>query len=179
MYTWENLSEANKGIKTTDIKGKDYAEVPQRIKAFRKLEPNGSIITEMVSNVDGVCIFKATISDSDGKILATGTAYEKEGSTFINKTSYIENAETSAVGRALGMCGFGIDTSVASYEEVMNAKANQNTKPKADEREVIIERIKAMLQLKEINPQDFYAEHNLTTKSSLEELQSAMRVLMG
>ena len=77
------------------------------------------------------------------------------------------------------MCGFGIDTSVASYEEVMNAKANQNTKPKADEREVIIERIKAMLQLKEINPQDFYAEHNLTTKSSLEELQSAMRVLMG
>ena len=54
MYTWENLSEANKGIKTTDIKGKDYAEVPQRIKAFRKLEPNGSIITEMVSNVDGV-----------------------------------------------------------------------------------------------------------------------------
>ena len=54
------------------------------------------------------------------------TAYEKENSTFINKTSYIENCETSALGRALGIAGFGIDTSVASAEEVQNAINNQN-----------------------------------------------------
>ena len=64
------------------------------------------------------------------KLLATGTAYEKENSTFINKTSYIENCETSAVGRALGMCGFGIDTSVASAEEVQNEIANQKKEEK-------------------------------------------------
>ena len=58
-------------------------------------------------------------------LLGTGTAYEKENSTFINKTSYIENCETSAVGRALGMIGIGIDTSVASYEEVSNAIKQQ------------------------------------------------------
>ena len=123
--TYEDIAKVNKSIKTTDIKGKAYADVNERIKAFRKLFPLGTISTEMISNVDGVCVFKATACDETGTILGTGHAYEKEGSTFINKTSYIENAETSAVGRALGMAGIGIDSSVASYEEVVNAMANQ------------------------------------------------------
>ena len=122
---YSDIEKANKTIKTTNIKGKDYAEVNQRIKAFRMLYPQGSIKTEMVSNENGVCIFKAEVLDQEAKVLATGTAYEKENSTFINKTSYIENCETSAVGRALGMAGFGIDTSIASAEEVQNAIANQ------------------------------------------------------
>ena len=50
---------------------------------------------------------------------------EKEGSTYINKTSHIENCETSAVGRALAMLGFEIKKSVASKEEVENAKIQQ------------------------------------------------------
>lgn len=123
--TYEELKKVNSEIKTTDVKGKDYAEVPQRINAFRKLYPDGCICTDIISLEDGVCIMKATVKDGDGRILGTGTAYEKEGSTFINKTSYIENCETSAVGRALGMCGIGIDTSVASAEEVANAIAQQ------------------------------------------------------
>ena len=71
--------------------------------------------------------------DENGNVrnLGHGTAYEKENSSFINKTSYIENCETSAVGRALGMAGFGIDVSVASYEEVATAIANQD-KPKGN-----------------------------------------------
>ncbi len=120
-----DLAIANETIKTTNIKGKEYAEVNQRIKAFRMLYPKGSIKTEMLSNENGVCIFRAMILDDDFNVLGTGTAYEKEDSSFINQTSYIENCETSAVGRALGMCGFGIDTSVASYEEVANAIENQ------------------------------------------------------
>lgn len=124
MISYEDIRKANESIKTTDIKGKEYAEVNQRIKAFRMVYPTGCIRTEMISNENGVCVFRADII-ADGLILATGTAYEKEGSTFINKTSYIENCETSAVGRALGMAGFGIDTSVASAEEVQNAMLNQ------------------------------------------------------
>ena len=131
--TFEDIQLANEKIKTTDIKGKDYAEVNQRIKAFRMLYPTGAILTEMLSNDKGVCIFKATIVDETGKVLGTGTAYEKENSTFINKTSYIENCETSSVGRALGMCGLGIETSVASYEEVQNAIANQNNETPREE----------------------------------------------
>jgi len=126
LITFADIQAANKLISTTDIKGKEYAEVNQRIKAFRSIHPTGQILTEIVSLADGVCIIKATICDEFGKTIGTGLAYEKEGSSFINKTSYIENCETSAVGRALGMCGLGIDTSVASAEEVQNAIKNQN-----------------------------------------------------
>jgi hypothetical protein len=125
MKKYLDLAIANETIKTTDIKGKDYAEVNQRIKAFRMVYPQGSIPTEMLSNENGVCVFKASVYTDDGRLLATGTAYEKEDSSFINKTSYIENCETSAVGRALGIAGFGIDVSVASAEEVQNAINNQ------------------------------------------------------
>lgn len=119
-----DLCIANETIKTTDIKGKEYAEVNQRIKAFRMLYPNGFIRTHLISNENGVAVMNAEVGIND-YVMASGTAYEKEDSSFINKTSYIENCETSAVGRALGMLGIGIDTSVASYEEVANAIENQ------------------------------------------------------
>ena len=130
--TFEDIQKANATIKTTDINNKQYAEVNQRIKAFRMLYPNGVISTEIISCEDGVVIFKASVSDNDGKLLGTGTAYEKEGANFINKTSYIENCETSAVGRALAMCGLGIDTSIASLEEVANAIEQQKSPKKSD-----------------------------------------------
>ena len=130
MIKFEDIKKVNETISTIDVKGKNYAEVNQRIKAFRMLYPAGVIETEILSVENGVCIMKATIKDDNDHILGIGHAYEKENSTFINKTSYIENCETSAVGRALAMCGIGIDTSVASYEEVANAIENQ--KPKND-----------------------------------------------
>ena len=127
---WQSLVNANAAIRTTNIKGKEYAEVNQRVKAFRTLYPEGFITTEILCREGGLCIIKATVGHyADGKsvILATGTAYEKEGSSQINRTSYIENCETSAVGRALGMAGFGIDTSITSADEMTNALLQQNT----------------------------------------------------
>lgn len=139
--TYEQIKTANEAINTISINKKEYAEVNQRIKAFRMVYPTGSICTEMLSNENGVAVFKATVRDGQGRIISTGTAYEKEASTFINKTSYIENCETSAVGRALGMAGFGIDTSVASYEEVSNAMANQKKEEKITKpQKTVIER---------------------------------------
>ena len=129
VISYEQIKAVNAELKTTDVKGKDYAEVPQRVTAFRKLHPMGSIKTEIVSLEAGVCVIRAEAwtKDDEGNdiLLGTGLAYEKEGSSFINNTSYIENCETSAVGRALGFCGIGIDTSIASAEEVLNAKENQ------------------------------------------------------
>lgn len=128
-----DIAIANEQIVPVDIKGKSYSEVNQRIKAFRMVYPGGSILNDMISNENGVCIFRARVLDENGNILGVGHAYEKEDSTFINKTSYIENCETSAVGRALGMAGFGIDVSVASAEEVANAIQNQEvTQEEAD-----------------------------------------------
>lgn len=127
IIEFADIQKVNAEIKTTDVKGKDYAEVNQRIIAFRKLFPEGSITTEIIKCDDGLCIMRATVANESGRILGTGTAYEKENSTFINKTSYIENCETSAIGRALGMVGIGINTSIASYEEVANAIKQQES----------------------------------------------------
>lgn len=128
MVTFDDLQRVNATIKTTDIRGKQYAEVNQRIKAFRQLYPEGFITTEIISLEGGVIVMRATVghnTDRGAEILGTGTAYEKENSTQINKTSYIENCETSAIGRALAACGYGIDTSIASAEEVENAITQQ------------------------------------------------------
>ena len=138
VLEYETIRQANEAIKTTELKHKDkdgniivnaYAEVNQRIKAFRMVFPTGFIKTEMVSNENGVCIFRAYCGyyDDNGEPvhLSSGTAYEKEGSSYINKTSYIENCETSAVGRALGIAGFGIDTALASADEITNAERQQ------------------------------------------------------
>ena len=113
-------------LKTVDIKGKAYVEVNTRIAYFRANFPDGSIITEPVNDLtqNGLAIFKAMVIIGD-TVRATGYAYEKAGSTFINKTSHIENCETSAIGRCLGNFGIGIDGSVASAEEVQNAVNNQ------------------------------------------------------
>jgi hypothetical protein len=134
--TFENLMDANRSLKATPVKGNDYIEVNQRIKAFRMLFPNGNIETEILSLENGVCVMRATAFDEEGKKLATGHAYEKEDSSYINKTSYIENCETSAVGRALGMIGIGIDTSVASYEEVSNAIQQQELNKPANKAKI-------------------------------------------
>ena len=147
--TFEDIQKANETIRTTDIKGKEYAEVNQRIKAFRMIYPQGAIVTDLISNENGICIFKAIVQNEEGFVIGSGTAYEKENSTFINKTSYIENCETSAVGRALGMAGFGIDTSVASAEEVANAMTQQDANKLIDKK--MVEGLQLAIQNANIN----------------------------
>lgn len=112
------LQEVNNSLKTTDIKGKAYTEVNQRILGFRQLYPNGTIETKILSNENGICVMESIIKDEEGKTLAIGHAFEQQGASYINKTSYIENCETSAIGRALGVLGIGAETSIASKEEI-------------------------------------------------------------
>ena len=115
----------NKTIKTVKIKGKDYVEVNQRVKYFIENFKDHCIETEIIKFDEKLCVIKAVVKNSKGKIISMGHAFEKAGSSFINETSYLENCETSAIGRALGFLGIGIDASIASYEEVANASMNQ------------------------------------------------------
>ena len=127
--TYKDLREANSTIVPVDIKGKSYAEVSQRIKAFRMCFPEGFIRTQILSNENNVCLMRAEVgyyTENGEVVLGTGTAYESQSSGPINKFSHIENCETSAVGRALGMAGFGVDVAVASAEEVANAEAQKD-----------------------------------------------------
>ncbi|MCX7002298.1 MAG: hypothetical protein NTV22_03380 [bacterium] len=67
-----------------------------------------------------VVLMQAVVKDESGRVIATGHAFEKQGSNYVNRTSYIENCETSAVGRALGILGIGVDTAIASAEEKLS-----------------------------------------------------------
>ena len=117
-------------INTINIKGKEYATVDSRVQFFREKYTNWSIETDfVVLDLDkGVCVCRAVVKDENGKIMSDGYAHEwqsKPGS-MVNKTSYIENAQTSAVGRALGFIGIGINgMGIASAEEVSIAIEHQ------------------------------------------------------
>lgn len=117
-------------LQTIDIKGKKYSTVDARVEFFREKFPAWSLETDYpVLDLDkGVCVCRAVVKDENGKIMADGFAHEwqsKPGS-MVNKTSYIENAQTSAVGRALGFIGIGINgMGIATAEEVQTAIAHQ------------------------------------------------------
>lgn len=127
--TYQDIEKVNAEIKTLPLGKKQYAEVAERVKAFRKLYPEGLIQTDLVKYEGGEIIVKATVymwgDEYERKALASGYAHEKEGTSNINRTSALENCETSAVGRALGFLGLTGGDTIASFEEVSNAKLKQ------------------------------------------------------
>jgi hypothetical protein len=108
---------------------KDYVEVNVRIERFWQKYPTGRIETQvtLLPTEPQEVLIKADIYREIGDAVpaATGHAHEVKGSSYINKTSFIENGETSAIGRALAILGFEIKKSVASREEVANAQLQQ------------------------------------------------------
>lgn len=117
--SYEQIKKANDEIETIKLGAKGYAQVNERIKGFRKVYPTGTIETEIEEIREDYVRFKTIVKDEDGKILATGSASEtNKGNNKVNLTSMIENCETSSVGRALGFAGFGVDTSIASAEDM-------------------------------------------------------------
>ena len=129
---YQDIEKVNGEMKMLDLKGKKYAMVPERVTAFRKLYPDGFITTQVISHDAGVIFMQATVGyyaeNGDPVTLATGFAQEVKGFGMVNKTSYVENCETSAVGRALGMLGLGINDGggICSAEELANAVTAQN-----------------------------------------------------
>ena len=133
-------------IKTTKIGQKDYVDVSERIMSFWELHSDWSIITsiEQVDLETGVVIIKAWVEDEKGRVRSTGHAHEFQADkkSRVNMTSFVENCETSAIGRALGTLGIGTEYGIASAFEVQNAKDKEaemkalqlkNYKDKADE----------------------------------------------
>lgn len=128
---YEQIKKANDEIETIKLGTKGYAQVNQRIKAYRKVYPTGSIITTIEEIRDDYVRVRAEVRDENGSFISTGTASEMltgdSKKDYINKTSMIENCETSAVGRALGFAGFGVDTAIASAEDIEKSKQKNKT----------------------------------------------------
>lgn len=122
-------------LKTVNIKGKNYVQVNERVKAFRN-EPvwkGYSIVTDVHELTDDVCVMCAKVLNPEGNVVATGWAREvrNDAASMVNKTSYVENCETSAVGRALGFFGIGIDEQICSAQELLYALQAQDAAPAA------------------------------------------------
>lgn len=110
--------------KAISIKGKDYVLVSDRVLYFNENYPNGSISTELISNAtDDMVVVKATVLPdyTTPQRIFTGYSQATWGDGYINKTSALENCETSAVGRALGFMGIGVIDSIASVDEINKA----------------------------------------------------------
>jgi len=118
---------ADKDTGIVSIHGKQYKTVALRISEFRETHPTYGIITKLVSADDEAVVVKATIiaEGHERFPLATGYAEERRSASQINKTSALENAETSAVGRALAFLGYA-GSEIASADEVANAIGQQN-----------------------------------------------------
>jgi len=103
-----------------NIRGKEYTTVALRVHQFRTERPTLSLITEVLHRDLDCVVMKAVITDEQGRVLATGHAEEYRKASEINRTSALENCETSAIGRALAAYGFG-GTEFASADEVQRA----------------------------------------------------------
>ena len=111
--------------KAIDIKGKKYVLVADRILYFNQEYPNGRIKTYLKSKPEAerVVIKAIVVPDVDNeKRCFTGYSQALWGDGYINKTSAIENCETSAIGRALAMMGIGVVDSLASVDEINKAE---------------------------------------------------------
>lgn len=103
-----------------NIHGREYTTVAKRVQMFREKHPDWLLQTELVSRDAECVVMKASIAAPDGRIIATGHAEEYRKASTINKTSALENAETSAIGRALAAMGLG-GSEFASADEVAQA----------------------------------------------------------
>ena len=119
----------------------DYELVEDRLKKYWKDNPEGMISTNIVHiTEDGTCVtIKADVTDNNGRLVATGIAQETKGDGFANTTSWVENCETSAIGRALANWKYqGNKKARPSREEMAKVERNSvtpttDTKKKAEE----------------------------------------------
>ena len=114
-------------FKTQNIKGKQYVPVNERVLFFRNdgQYKGWSLTTELLHYQPEYCIVRASIKNAEGYEIASGIGHETPTSGQVNRTSMLENCETSAAGRALGLLGIGIETSIATFEEVERAISQQ------------------------------------------------------
>ena len=115
------------------IHNKEYKTVALRVNEFLQSvrHKEWSIETDLISD-GNLVVMKSIIKDESGRIRGTGYAEELRGSTNINKTSALENCETSAIGRALSAVGFG-GTEYASANEVTDAILQQTALKASEE----------------------------------------------
>lgn len=167
----------NNGI--INIHGNEYETVASRVQKFRETYKNWCLETKIVVNTENNVVIEARISDETGRLVANGHAEEFRNSSHINKTSALENAETSAWGRALANLGLA-GVHIASADEMKHAVKTQakshpastsqktnygNSKKKITEKQDAW--LNKILQSKIISTQEFLKDYNVDKTKDL------------
>lgn len=166
-------------LPTINIKGNQYVLVKDRILAFNEHFPNGSIQSEIVSPIESqIVIVKAIVIPDVTNEARRFIDYSqaKIGGTGVNATSALENASTSAVGRALAYMGIGVIDSVASGDEVY--KAVSYSEEKEGEKKIYatpkqVTMIAGLLNKKGQKDEDLKAKYNVESKNDLTIAQAS------
>lgn len=156
-----------------NIHGREYETVALRVKRFREARPDWSVVTEILHRDTDVVIVRAAIGDPNGRTLATGHAEEWRKSSTINRTSAIENAETSAIGRALAALGMG-GTEFATANEIETAKRKEKVDSphqQEDEHPVTPQEVKDALALLTEEAADGFA----AVQAAMEKLRAPVQ----
>lgn len=153
---WKDIENVNKEIKTIQIKRnekddtgkwveavKDYAPVNERIIAYRKLYPFGTI-SSTPNYTDKFIEVEAVVTDNKGKMLAQAHARENIGTQFA-----LEKAETSAIGRAIGMIGIGVQTSISTADDMQNVEDSKIFDEPIHNIEKLVEEFESLYNLKD------------------------------
>jgi hypothetical protein len=127
-----------------NIRGKEYKTVALRVQEFRELYKDFALVTDIIQLDQEQCVIKASVLTDKDRVIATGIAQEFRKASQINGTSYVENCETSAIGRALSALGLG-GQEFASANEVLNAIHQQNNPVIEEVTEAQIEDAKNLL----------------------------------
>lgn len=168
------MSQASPQTGVVNIRGKEYKTVALRVQEFAEANKDRqfSLVTEIVSMDQSVVVMVAKVMDRDGRVLATGHAEEVRSAGMINKTSALENCETSAIGRALAAFGFG-GSEFASANEVQAAMERQ--KPASREK---VAAIVSMLDAGQLKRKHLQMVFGTSDPSSLSDVE-ADRVITG
>lgn len=154
------------------IGGREYLTVAKRIVSFREKYPDWSIETELLTT-DNIVKVRTTISDQSGRVIATGHAEENRELGNINKTSAVENAETSSVGRALAFLGFG-GTEIRSADEMATADYQQQVLDHVEYMALVREHFDTVVAVKTHLANDEIAE----ARSAYKELDLEVQKLL-
>lgn len=156
LVGWNDIESVNKCINPIKIKRsekddtgkwvetvKEYAPVNERIIAYRKLFPLGTI-SSTPNYSEKYIEVEAVVTDNNGKMLAQAHARENIGTQFA-----LEKAETSAIGRAIGMMAIGIQTSISTADDMQNVEEKKIFDEPIQDIEKLAEEFEKLYSLKD------------------------------
>ena len=165
--TMDTIADLHKSHGVKQKGGKLYTQVVHRMEAFRRIHGTDfGLDTEILVNDGKRVVVKAIITDKESRIVGAGMAEEIRGQGMVNTTSALENAETSAIGRALASLGLAGGEYASANEldaverktQAMREESSKNVSPDSETSQPITKKDFDNLPPDNLKPRETTAE---------------------